>query len=179
MSGLTSGFTLIDRYGLSSEVIRLSKEGKTLREIASFLCEHPAMVKDQQTISHTAVGNWLERERTANEQLTRSVTEEVVRSKVVADLGVLDTLVEDLMAEYNKKYETVEDLGLFGKVRKNVPLPFERKVALANTLRQLVGDRLKLAGLGEGGSGGSIKITLADILPAVELKDNGGVPDDQ
>jgi|GEM_PF-6765835 hypothetical protein len=150
---LTSGNSVIDKYNLSDDVLRMRREGKNLREIADALCEDERLMAEGVTVSHTAVANWVNRERKANEELTRSVVEEELRGKAKADLGVLDFLVEDLVEEYLNGYETIEDLGLWGTVRKNAPLPFERKVQIANAIRQLIGDRLKLAGLGDGAGG--------------------------
>lgn len=149
MQPLTNGFSVIERFGLEKFVLEMSKDGKTLREIADALCEHPKLKEEDATISHVSVGKWLKREREANQEIVKSVVQEAIKDKVVADLGMLDEIAGDLMTEYRDCRNEDEDPVLFGKLHKEASL--QRKVMLANAIDKLVGSKMKYAGVGEGG----------------------------
>lgn len=156
----------IDRYGFGDWVVQLVNGGKKVREIAQLLTESDVMREAGDSISHEAVSLWIRKNREEQAELRKMVAEDLLRESMGADISVLDKLANRLLEDFDRDFkEVVEDLGLFGIVRKQVPMPYEMRVQVSAELRQLIATKQKLS---EGGSAGShVSITLGDLMHGV------------
>lgn len=166
----------IDRYGFGDWVVELVLAGKKVREIAQLLTDSEVMRGAGDSISHEAVALWIRKNREEQAELRKMVAEDLLRESMGADISVLDKLANRLLEDFDRDFnEVVEDLGLFGIVRKQVPMPFEMRVQLSAELRQLIATKQKLS---EGSSGGAnVSITLGDLMHGAP-EDAGGDLDD-
>jgi len=166
MSDLPMGNSKIDRYGLGDQVLQLVREKKNVREIAEILSDQ--LASEGESISHEAVSKWIRKRREEQDELRKAAASEVLRDRFESDVKVLEHLADRLLEDFDRDFQEVkEDMGMFGILRKQVPLPYEMRVQLAGEIRQVLVAKQKI-GTDNAGAG---DFSLGALLH--------GLPDDR
>ena len=181
MQVLTTGNSVIDKMGLGGLVLKLRKEKKMdYREIAKELCQHPEMVKNNQTISHTSVGTWLKKEIEEQQTVILETVIEEVRKNSQVLLGELSHMAASLSKDFRKLEKDAEKLeekddGLFpGMLSCQESKLRAERIAITNAVKPLVTDLVKLSGAVDEGKGAGVEINIGDTLKRARDRANEG-----
>jgi hypothetical protein len=134
---------LIDKYGLSEKVIRLSAT-LSARQIVEVLKK-----EDGKSISQPTISKYIQEVRQERQEATKAVIAETVTPGLTSDLAFFDEMLEtyrELFRTYTGKYPDKE-IGLGGEKLKDSPkVDPIGLIAVGKEYRATVESKVKIAG---------------------------------